>query len=86
MVQNFCIVNRPKNWKLLTEAGGWHLSLKDVHNSSVAWRKEYLDQKRRENLSNWEEQRLNICKWLESKKQHVENIKVCYLILLKTFI
>lgn len=79
-------VDRPEDRKLLTEAGGWHLSLKDVHNALAAWRKEHPDQKRHGNLSNWEEQRLNTREWLESEKWHVENIEVCYLFLLKTFI
>ena len=86
VARNLRAVNRPEDQKLLIEVGRWHLSLKDVHNASAAWKKEHPNQKRRGNLSDWEEQRLDIREWLESEKWHVENIKVYYLFLLKTFI
>lgn len=59
VARNLCVVDRPKDQKLFTEAGGWYLLLKDVHNTSTAWKKEYPDQKRRGNLSDWEQQRLD---------------------------
>ena len=72
-------VDRPKDRKLLIDAGGWHLSLKDVHNTSAAWKKDHPNNKRQGNLSDWEEQRLETQEWLESENWHVENIEVCYL-------
>lgn len=80
--QNLRAVDRPEDQKLLTETGGWHLSLKDVHNASAAWRKEHPDQRRHGNLSDWEQQRLDAQEWLQSEKWHVENIKVCHFIFL----
>lgn len=79
VARNLRAVDWPEDRKLLTDAGGWHLSLKDVHNASAAWKKDHPNNKRQGNLSDWEEQRLETQEWLESEHWHVENIEVCYL-------
>lgn len=78
VARNLRAVDRPDDRKLLTDAGGWHLSLKDVHNASATWKKDHPNNKRQGNLSGWEEQRLETQEWLESEHWHVENIEVCY--------
>lgn len=77
--RNLCAVDRPEDQKLLTDAGGGHLSLKGVHNASAAWKKDYPNNKRQGNLLDWKEQRLETQERLESEHWHVENIEVCYL-------
>ncbi len=51
VVRNLRTVDSPDNKKLLTDAAGWHLSLKDLHNASTIWKKDHPNNKRQGNLS-----------------------------------
>lgn len=39
VARNLCAIEQPEDCRLLTAAGGWHLSLKDIHNTSAACKK-----------------------------------------------
>ena len=73
---NIRAVDRPEDRKLLTDAGGWHLSLKDVHNASAAWKEDRPNNKRKGNMSDWEKQRLETQEWLEFEHWHLEKFEV----------
>jgi hypothetical protein len=85
--RNVRAVDSPDDRKVLADAGGKYLNLKDCHNAARDWLKANPDKRLKGHREPWEEQRLVAREWLEKQPEVwlATNIQVISnLILLNT--